>query len=192
LVGGAVVAVALALVASARAARVRSVFVRTCSTQPLGVSIPRSYPLSSATIGPLSLYSFGVLHRHGRSSSVPASRFAEVRPGRYRIARLWAVLPPAREVTLTVPRSERRVLSLAYDPELWSHKGWDGAARIADGAWAVTFRGCPRKDAQGNPPLIVFDGGLVSAGARCARLRVRVRGWPRARSLVVALGRRRC
>jgi hypothetical protein len=160
--------------------------------QPIGASVPRSYPLSSATVGPLALYSSGVLHRNGHSSSAPASRFAEVRPGRYRIARLWAVLPPANEVTLTVPPSERRVLSLAYDPALWDRRGWSGAARIADGVWTVTFRGCPRKDAQGIPPRIVFDGGLVSAGPRCARLRVRARGWLRARSLVVALGRRRC
>jgi hypothetical protein len=115
-----------------------------------------------------------------------------VGPGRYRVYKLWALLPPDRSATLTVPASERRALSLAYDPALWNRGGWDGTARVAQGAASVTFRGCPRSWAQGQPPLVVYDGGLIAAGPRCARLEVLARGWSRPRTIVVALGRRQC
>jgi hypothetical protein len=91
-----------------------------------------------------------------------------------------------------VPPVERRILSLAYDPALWNSGGWDGTARVARGDGSVTFGACPRKEAQGHPPLVVYDGGLIVAGARCARLDVLARGWRKPRSVVIALGRRRC
>jgi hypothetical protein len=185
--------VLLAMTWPARAERARETgFARACTTQPAGVSVPKGYRASSVTVGPLSLFSFGQIHANGKTSTAPASRFAAVRAGRYRVSRLWAVLPPGQWATVSVPPAELRVLSLAYDPALWSRGGWDGTARVAQGDARVTFRACPRKQAQGQPPLVVYDGGLIAAGARCAHLEVLARGWLKPRTVVVALGRRRC
>lgn len=177
----------------ARAERARATgFTRTCATQPAGVSVPRGYRLSSVTIGPLSLYSFGQIRASGRRSTAPASRFGSVGVDRYRLDRFWAILRPGQWATVSVPATERGVLSLAYDATLWSRGGWDGTAHVAQGDASVTFSACPRKEAQGHPPLIVYDGGLIVAGARCAHLEVLARGWRKPRTVVIALGRRRC
>jgi hypothetical protein len=167
-------------------------FVRACVTQPAGVSIPSGHHASSVTVGPLSLYSFGSIKANGRQSSVPASRLEAVGSGRYRLQKLWAILQPGRQVTVSVPSAERRVLSLGYDPALWNRGGWNGTARVIRGETSVTFQACPRKQAQGSPPLIVYDGGVIAAGAQCARLDILARGWRKPREVVVALGRRRC
>jgi hypothetical protein len=184
-------ALAVALVAGRATAR-RAVFVRACATQPAGVSVPAGYRLSSVRAEPLSLYSFGRLRANGRRSDLPAARFRSVGAGRYRVYKLWALLPPGRGATVSVPPSERRVLSLVYDPALWNRAGWDGTARVAQGDTSVVFRACPRSRAQGRPPLVAYDGGLVVAGPRCARLEVRAGGLAGARTIVLALGRRRC
>jgi hypothetical protein len=187
------IAAGLAVAAAAGLAPAReAVFARACATQPAGVSVPAGYRLSSVRAGPLTLYSFGQLRANGRRSAVPAARFRPLGAGRYRVYKLWALLPPGRGATVTVPASERRVLSLAYDPALWNRRGWDGTARVGQGEASVAFRPCPRSRAQGRPPLVVYDGGLLAAGARCARLRVTVDDPAGARMVVLALGRSRC
>jgi hypothetical protein len=193
LAAGGAVATGLALAAAAGALPALGPgFVRSCATQPSGVSVPSGFRVSSATVAPLSLYSFGGLRSNGRRSTVSASRFRAVEGDRYRVYKLWALLPPGRGAILSVPAGERGVVSLAYDPALWNRAGWDGTARVGQGDASVAFHGCPRSRAQGRPPLVVYDGGLIAAGPRCARLRVDPQGPARARTIVIALGRRRC
>jgi hypothetical protein len=129
----------------------------------------------------LALYSFGQVTHGGRTSPLAASTFG---PGRE--LKMLALVRPGAVVTLTVPPAERRVISLAYRPGVIP-------SAVAAGDAAVTFHACASQPGEqpGFAGWTQFNGGIVVADARCARLVVASPGSVPA-SIVLALGRLSC
>jgi hypothetical protein len=130
--------------------------------------------------GSLALYSFGSITQQGTVSHRSASFFTPRGSDK-----LLAMVRPGAVVRLVVPAAERRVVSLAYRP---------GAAptRVADGDAAVTFHACSTPSGLGPGMLgwTQFNGGILVAGARCAKFLVKSRSGTAGFGL--AFGSRRC
>jgi len=160
--------------------RAAAAYTRGCG-QAVGGTLPARWRRSGVVLGSLALYSFGQVTDRGRTSRLVASTLT---PGRE--VKLLALVRPGAVVTLTVPPAERRVISLAYRPGVIP-------SAMAGGDAAVTFHACASQPGEqpGFPGWTQFNGGIVVAGARCARLVVASPGSVPA-SMVLAFGRRSC
>lgn len=85
------------------------------------------------------------------------------------------VVEPAHVVTVRIPASEQRRLSLYYAATFEPRAQWHDTTwfRVSDGAAAITFRACPRGR---NPGWTQFAGGFMVRGPQCALVEVRARG----------------
>jgi hypothetical protein len=90
-----------------------------------------------------------------------------------------AVVNPGRDVTVSVPSSERRQLALDYT-DVSPRRQF----RLADGASTVTFRPCP-----GPVGHAQFLGGFILTRGRCAEIDIHVAGRASKRYFIPA-GRR--
>jgi hypothetical protein len=99
---------------------------------------------------------------------------------------MLALVRAGAVITVTVPPAERRMISLAYRPGIIP-------SSVAAGDAAVTFHACASQPGAlpGFAGWSQFNGGIVVAGARCARLVVASPGSLPA-SMVLAFGRRSC
>ena len=100
---------------------------------------------------------------------------------------MLALVRPGAVAQLVVPAAERHVVSLVYRP------GADfSTMRVADGDAIVTFHACP--SASGLGPGIQewtqFNGGILVAGARCAKFVVKSHAGES--GFALAFGRRTC
>ncbi len=152
--------------------------LRGCRTAVYGDVDPRAR--REATVaGPLELLAGSQLHRLEPDG----------------VAKVLAVLRAGETVTLAVPESERRRLSLLYD---LSGPGPRRPLRLSDGVSAVRFSACARgivagtrvKDAAESQ----FNGGFFVRGAHCAPIEVWVEGReePLRRWLPFGTGARPC
>lgn len=131
-------------------------------------------------VGPLALYSFGQTTHDGRASLLDPSSIDPAHP-----VKLLALVRPGDVVSLAIPPSEEREVSLAYRPGIQP-------ATVAEGDTTVTYHACtpPSGTRPGIAHWTQFNGGLVVAGARCATFIVRTQS--STREFVFALGKPRC
>jgi hypothetical protein len=148
------------LVSTAATSRV---FTRSCPTAVYG-SLGKftRWSRTSIIVGPVSL----VWVRE--AGSVPRSRF-----DRPQAVKVLALLKQGRSATITVPTSERRRVSLLFDPAGFT----GGPYQVGDGESVAAFRAC---SGGGDPwgEATQFNGGIIVAGARCVSLDVHVTGSP--------------
>jgi hypothetical protein len=103
---------------------------------------------------------------------LPGSRMA--------VIKTLAVVPPGRQVTVTIDRPATRYAALLYDGERFRE---DGRYDLSDGTAAVTFLGCSDREAQ-------FNGSFLVDGRRCVPVTVREPNGARlSRSLSFGAGR---
>jgi len=156
-------------------------FVRTCESSVCG-DLGDGWRKQSVVVGPLAF----VALRH--AATQPAADFRR-RGGSYQGLKVLAVVEAGATVTLTVPATERRHLSLLYDPAAWKE---DNRYRIADGDTAVTFQSCPPEQTPFGADGTQFNGGLLVAGSRCATLEVSTPVWRTPQRVTVSIGAGRC
>lgn len=154
-------------------------YSRVCS-QAVGGVLPAAWRESSVVVGSLALYSFGAVADGGGTSSLPARVFMPLRS-----VKMLALVRPGAAVSLIVPSSERRAVSLAYRPNVLP-------STVASGDAVVTFHACPSSSGAGSgvSGWTQFNGGIVVAGARCATFIVRSQS--ETTRLGLAFGCRRC
>jgi hypothetical protein len=157
--------------------------VRTCASRvESGLfvhGIPAFYRKRVIVAGPLLLIArFYATEPRSTFRPVPA------RPDRYYAQKLLVAVRAGSVVTLSVPRSERR-LALLYSPKDWRIP-YSRGYRLADGERKVTFRACRASEPSFVPGKrrtvgrwTEFNGSFVVAGAHCANLLVRARGFRR-------------
>jgi hypothetical protein len=148
--------------------------LRDCDSSVYG-DLPPGWERDSVRAGPLALV--GV-------ASYPPRYFEPRRSdGRYPRVKVLLAVDNGVTLTLSVPPSERAFVGLSYDRDApsWA-AGW---LPVAAGDPAVTFEGCP----PGDYPHTQFNGSVVVAGPRCARLEVHVRGRAEPHALRVPFGR---
>lgn len=151
-------------------------FLRECSTAVYG-SLGRfaRWSRSSIIMGPIG---FVWIRQAG---PVPRSRFS-----RPQAVKVLALVKQGRSAVVTVPRSERRHVSLLFDPTGFT----GGPYRVSDGESSVAFRPCPGESDSWREAT-QFNGGIIVAGARCVTLDVRPQGSP-PRRLRSPFGRGTC
>jgi hypothetical protein len=155
-------------------------YTRPCDDSVYG-DLGKGWRADSVTVGPLAL----VGARAYRDD--PPKRFRKRRNG-YRSQKILAVVENGRNVSLKVPRRQRKHIALSYDPSHFDEQDM----RIREADYLVVFDAC-RNRAE-NPfgkKRAQFNGGFVVAGARCARLNVLRRGRRIGRA-VVSFGKGRC
>jgi hypothetical protein len=156
-----------------------AVYSRGCS-QAVGGVLPATWRKSGVVVGSLALYSFGQVTHEGAVSQLDASAFT-----RGRDVKMLALVRPGAVVSLGVPPSERRAVSLDYRPGVIP-------STVAEGDAVVTFHACASPSGAG-PGLggwTQFNGGILVAGARCVKFLVRSRSGTA--GLVLAFGSRTC
>jgi hypothetical protein len=93
------------------------------------------------------------------------------------VAKVLVVLRAGKAVTLAVPESERRRLSLLYDE---SAPGPPRPLRFSDGVSTVRFSACPEGVVAGTKVKGAsesqFNGGFFVRGAHCGPLEVWIKG----------------
>jgi hypothetical protein len=156
-------------------------FVRTCESSVYG-DLGAGWRARSVVVGPLAVVALR------DAATQPASDFRR-RHGRYQGLKALAVVETGATVTLTVPATERRHLSLLYDPATWDEVN---GYRIADGDTAVTFRSCPPAQTPPGAGGTQFNGGFLVDGPRCAALEVSTPRWRAPRRVTVSFGAGRC
>jgi hypothetical protein len=134
--------------------------LRGCRTAVYGDIDPKA--LSEATVaGPLELLAGSAADRLEPDG----------------VAKVLAVLQAGEGVTLAVPESERRRLSLLYD---LSGPGPHRPLRLSDGVSAVRFTACAKGIVAGTrvkgAAESQFNGGFFVRGAHCAPIEVWVEG----------------
>jgi hypothetical protein len=156
---------------------------------------------SNVQVGPITFISLGEYARQ------PPSDFAPVRPaslrepwirGRadalvheevrerslYVAHKVIVVIEGARDVTVAIPRSQRRHAALLWGPQpgVTRSEARLGFAQISDGNPAVRFKGC-------NGQFMEYvGGGFVIAGKRCLPLDLWVEGERGARRVAASFG----
>jgi hypothetical protein len=143
--------------------------VRACDANHAGVGRGGVTAMSmrqALHVGPASLGSLGTL----KLWQVPDR---PIRPGRWAAIESIVVVEAGADVTIAVPRPERRDVGLIYDQNKF--RG-DGAYRIAQLDSVARFVACT--DRSFNHGLSQYDGGIVTAGRRCFTLDFYIRGRP--------------
>jgi hypothetical protein len=130
-------------------------FVRECGS---GVSGDPNLE-NASTFGPLTLVGIR------EAATLPPRAFRE-RRGRFQATKLLAVVRGTRDVTVTVPTSERAHVALLYDPHARANRH---GFRFTVGDFQVTFGACPSREAQ-------YNGGLIATRPGCVRLDIQPHG----------------
>jgi hypothetical protein len=125
--------------------------VRTCDSAVFGDSNMEN----AVTIGPLVLVGIP------QAAALPARAF-EPHAGRYGAIKVLAVVTTSSDVTVSVPESQRRSVSLLYDPDA---RATENGFRFSAGDPRVTFESCPDGDAQ-------YNGGFIAIRPTCVKLEV--------------------
>jgi hypothetical protein len=137
------------------AAAAAGTFVRSCATAVSGsLGAFSTWSKSSRVVGGFAL--------------VWIRQAAQVAPSRFRTpqaVKILALVKSNEQVVLSVPRSERRHVSLIYDPNAFV-----GTYRVRDGEDSVRFQPCPGPGSWEGATQ--FNGGVIVAGARCVTLLV--------------------
>jgi hypothetical protein len=150
---------------------------RTCATGVSG-ALPRGWKSSSVRVGSVWIYLWGAVRTGGHTGLLPASRFAAVSPGEFNGWKTMVIVPAGHSVIVRVARASLPRLRLAFQLPA------QAPSRLAEGQVADIFAPC----ASGRT---YFNGGLIVAGAQCARLEVS--GQTAAPvPVVAALGRHHC
>jgi hypothetical protein len=163
--------------AQTAAPQVRSTFTRACDTTVSG-ALPAGWRSSSLKAGDITLYLWGAVDEDGHRGLLPAHRFAPVSPGRYNGWKMMLIAPAGHAVEISVALASLPRVRLAFE------LGLGGAARLSDGESRVQLDACPRR--------AFYNGGLLVAGAQCARLDVLDRATGRTSHVVAAFGQARC
>jgi len=166
---------------ASRSARPAGAFVRTCESSVYG-DLGDGWRTQSVVVGPLA---FVALRAAATQPAVDFRRWG----GRYQGLKALAVVKAGTTVTLTVPATERRHLSLLYDPADWKE---NNQYRLGDGDTAVTFQSCQPEQTPLGADGTHFNGGFLVAGARCATLEVSTPQWRTPRRVTVSFGAGRC
>jgi hypothetical protein len=150
---------------------------RTCGTGVSG-ALQRGWRSSTIRAGSVWIYFWGAVRNGGHTGVLPASRFAAVSPGEFNGWKTMVIVPAGHSVIVRVASASLPRLRLAFQlPE-------SAPSRLAEGQVADRFVPC-------SSGRTYFNGGLIVAGAQCARLEVSGRTATPVR-LVVALGRHHC
>lgn len=159
--------------------QVPATYSRDCN-QAVGGVLPAAWRNSGVVVGSLALYSFGQVTHGGAVSSLRASAVTPRRP-----VKMLALVRPGAVVSLVVPLSERRAVSLAYRPGVIP-------STVSGGDAVVTFHACasPSGEGPGVAGWTQFNGGIMVASARCAKFLVKSQS--ETAGFGLAFGSRKC
>lgn len=136
-------------------------FQRECGTAVYG-SLGRfaRWSRSSIIMGPIGLIWIR------QAGPVPRSRFSHPQA-----VKVLALVKQGHSAVVAVPASERRHVSLLFDPTAFT----GGPYRVGDGEPSVAFRACSGTS-QSWADATQFNGGIIVLGARCVVLDVHSQG----------------
>ena len=132
--------------------------------------------------GPVAFALLPVTDGGSRSTLAPI-RLRRLAGNRYRPVKLLVVMQSAHPVWVTVPATERRHVSLLFDPRALTAIGGAGA-RISQGSATVKFDPCG--------PQTAYNGGVLVAGPRCVRLAVSDQPGHERRMVTINFAEREC
>jgi hypothetical protein len=178
--GGAAGAAAADGSAAAAPAAASRVYVRRCPASRYNTYPPFRSTARDLTAGPLRVVSF-----LGVFADEEAGNVYRLRRGGPFVLKAAINIIGRRDVTIVVPRSHRRVLSLDYSPG-----GGPSPRTVAGGRAAVRFEACPWK----RRTTTGYAGGWLYSGpwGRCVPMGFRVEGRSRLIHRRVPLGAGRC
>jgi hypothetical protein len=157
-----------------------AVFTRHCPAGRWNTYPPFASTARDLIAGPLRVVAFKGLFARAEAEDVTSQR-----PGGPKVLKAAINILGGRDVTVIVPRAERRVLSLDYRP-----RGGAAPRTVAGGRSAVRFETCPH----GRRTSTGYAGGWLYSGPwpRCVRVNFRVEGRPGVIRRRVPLGAGRC
>lgn len=144
-------------------------FIRDCGSAVFGEPNMKN----AIRIGPLALAG-----AHS-ARKLPLRAFQQHR-GRYGAIKVVAVITGDQDVTVTVPSSQRRILTLLYDPNAQANKY---GFLFSAGDPRVTFEACSDVDMN-------YNGGFIAKQPICAKLQVQTA--TSSDTATLALGRGSC
>lgn len=158
----------------------RGVHVLHCPAGRWNTYPPFASTSRDLTAGPLRVVAFIGVFGRARAEDVYSER-----PGGPKVLKAAINIIGGRDVTIVVPRSERRVLALDYRPE-----GGAAPRTVAGGEKAIRFETCPH----GRRTSTGYAGGWLYGGPwpRCVRLNFKVEGRPEVIRRRVPFGAGRC
>jgi hypothetical protein len=119
----------------------------------------------------------------GSRSTLAPTRLRRLAGDRYHPVKLLVEVRSAHPVWVSVPATERRHVSLLFDPRALTAIGSAGA-RVSQGATTVKFAPCG--------PQTAYNGGIIVAGPRCVRLAISDRAGHSRRVVTIDFADREC